>query len=100
MEQRESSQDWTSERVLKACKAAGLTLSKLSEKCLSSKTALYKALHSDNCASYEAIIAEFLGLRVEDIWPIRCAKRAALAERRAQALLRAQSMAMTAQQVA
>lgn len=98
MEQRESSQDWTSEQVLKACKDAGLTLSKLSERVLKSKTALYRALHGDSCASYEVIIAEFLSLRVEDIWPERCAKRAAIAERRAQAIQRAQ--AMTARQVA
>lgn len=98
MEQRESPQDWTSEQVLKACKEAGLTLSKLSEMSLGSKTALYKALHGDSCASYEVIIAEFLGLRVEGIWPERCAKRAAIAELRAQAMQRAQ--AMTARQVA
>lgn len=77
-----------------------MTLSQLSLSYTGGKSAsaLYKALRDDSCASYEAVIAEFLGLHVSDIWPERSAKRADIAERRAQAVQRAQ--AMTARQVA
>ncbi|WP_421210048.1 helix-turn-helix domain-containing protein [Aeromonas enteropelogenes] len=100
MQQRETPQDWTPEQVMKACKAAGMTLRQLSISYTDGKSAtvLYRALRDASCARYEEVIAELLGLRVEDIWPERCAIRAAIAEKRAQAMQRVQTI--TARQVA
>lgn len=98
MERKEPLQGWSSEKVLTALKEKGITLRTLSIQLGFSGGALYQALRKDNCPSYERLVADFLGVTVEEIWPERVAARLEKADRRARSLLEAKALA--ARQVA
>jgi lambda repressor-like predicted transcriptional regulator len=86
--------DWSSDQVVTAVKAKGLSMQELSEIYTDkrSKAALSRALRSDSYPAHEEYIAEFLGLRADEIWPERWAKRRARAELKARAKQRAQDI--------
>lgn len=86
--------DWSSDQVVSAVKAKGLSMQALSEIYTEgrSKAALTRALHSASYPAHEAYIAQFLGLQTDEIWPERLAKRRARAELKAEARQRAQEI--------
>lgn len=86
--------DWSSDQVVAAVKAKGLSMQALSEIYTEgrSKAALTRALHSASYPAHETYIAQFLGLQADEIWPERWAKRQARAELKARAKQRAQDI--------
>ncbi|MGY4028174.1 helix-turn-helix domain-containing protein [Aeromonas rivuli] len=77
--------DWSSDQVVAAVRQKGLSMQELSESFGLSKGALTRALHSSSYPAHEELIAQFLDLQPDQIWPERWAKRRARAELKAQA---------------
>ncbi|MGL4905297.1 MAG: helix-turn-helix domain-containing protein [Plesiomonas sp.] len=98
MEKNELLQGWSREKILTALKDKGITLRGLSIEMGFSGGALYQVLKGDTYPSYERLVADFLGVAVEEIWPERVAARKEKAERRERSLLEAKALA--ARQVA
>ena len=98
MERNEPLKGWSREKILTALKEKGVSLRALSLQMGFSGGALYQALRRDSCPAYEQLVADFLGVSVEDIWPERVAARLEKAERRERSLLEARALA--ARQVA
>lgn len=98
MEQREQRMDWSPVEIRDAIKATGISVDELAGKLGCKKASLYQAMKSDGYRRYEEMIALYLGLTVENIWPARVAARREKAERRERSLLKASELAI--QQVA
>lgn len=98
MERNEPLKGWSREKILTALKEKGVSLRALSLQMGFSGGALYQALRRDSCPAYEQLVADFLGVSVEEIWPERVAARLEKAERRERSLLEARALA--ARQVA
>lgn len=98
MERKEPLQGWSREEILNALKDKGITLRGLSIELGFSGGALYQVLKGDTYPAYERLVADFLGVAVEEIWPDRVAARKEKAERRERSLLEARALA--ARQVA
>lgn len=84
--------DWSSDQVVAAVRAKGITMQELSESFGLNKGALYRALRSPSYPAHEVRIARFLGLEVSDIWPARCATRLAEVALKAEARRRIQKI--------
>lgn len=67
-----ASEDWTQNEVLFAVKNRGSNLSKLAEASgYENRRALYVVFYRKNAPTAQKIIADFLGLSPEEIWPSR-----------------------------
>lgn len=105
MEKKEPLRDWTSKEVLEAFKRLGLTVADLVAEWNATSPdlkvtvgSLYRALSHPSYPGYELLIAGVLGMKVEDVWPLRVAARRQKEQARDRALLEVRALA--ARQVA
>lgn len=98
MERKEPVRDWSPSEIRGAIKMKGVAIEELAELWGVSKGSLYNAMSGTGYLDCKELIAEYLGEKLEAIWPVQVALRQEKAERRARSLLEAKALA--ARQVA
>lgn len=76
MSAKGSGLDWSRQKILAEVNAKGMSLAELSACVGLGRTTLRNALNQDCYPRGERIIAEFIGVRPEIIWPTRYEQRA------------------------
>lgn len=92
MSKKGSEVDWPRKRILDAVRDRGMSLTALSAHVGLGKSTLRNALNQDSYPRGERIIAQFIGVEPEVIWPTRYAKRARCLEERREAIALAEKI--------
>lgn len=98
MERKEPLRDMSPSEIRDAIKQKGVPIEELAELWGVSKGSLYNSMSGPAYWDCKKLIAEYLGLSLEIMWPVQVALRQEKAERRARSLLEAKALA--ARQVA
>lgn len=93
MEKKEPLRDWSPSEIRDAIKKKGVPIEELAELWGVSKGSLYNSMSGSNYWDHKVLIAEYLGIKLEIIWPVQAAIRQEKAERRTRSLLEAKALA-------
>lgn len=98
MERKEPLRDWSSAEIRGAIKMKGVTVEELAELWGVPVGSLYNSMRGPVYWGCKVLIADFLGVSLDALWPEQVALRQEKADRRARSLLEARAVA--ARQVA